>query len=286
MIWKLRDRTIDLSAHARVMGILNATPDSFSDGGKHNAIDAAMRHARMMVREGAEIVDIGGESTRPGAAPVDAAEEIRRTLPLVRALRAEWDGVISIDTMKAPVAAAALEAGADIINDVSGLTADPAMATLCANVGCGAVIMHMRGTPRNMQDAPMYQDVVAEVSRWLNDRHCALCASGIEEASLCYDPGIGFGKTLEHNLALLRNLDKLAPAGRPLLLGVSRKSCIAAILGEPEIVKRDWPTVAITAAAREQGVMLHRVHAVKPNLEALRMIEAIRHAPTLCEPCA
>lgn len=277
MIWKIRDRTFDLGRRARVMGILNTTPDSFSDGGKHTAVDAALHHARGMIAGGAGLIDIGGESTRPGAEPVDAGEEIRRTAPVVRALRAEWDGFISIDTMKAEVAAAALDAGADIVNDVSGLTADPGMTPLCAATGCGVVVMHMRGTPRTMQDAPVYGDVVAEVAAWLAARHAALCAAGIAAEALCFDPGIGFGKTLEHNLALLRHLGQLAPAGRPLLLGVSRKSCIAGILGEPEMGKRDWPTVAITAAAREQGVMLHRVHQPRPNAEALRMIEAIMH---------
>ncbi|MFU8893862.1 MAG: dihydropteroate synthase [Luteolibacter sp.] len=279
MIWKIRNRTLDLRHRARVMGILNTTPDSFSDGGLHAAIDAALAHARAMIAEGAEIIDIGGESTRPGADPVDATEEIRRTVPVIRALRAEWEGFISIDTMKASVAAAALDAGADIVNDVSGLTADPEMTSLCASTMCGVVVMHMRGTPRTMQHAPVYDDVVAEVAAWLAGRHDALCVAGLDAAALCYDPGIGFGKTLDHNLALLRNLDKLAPAERPLLLGVSRKSCIAGILGEAEIEKRDWPTVAITAVARDQGVMLHRVHAVRPNVDALRMIEAVHAIP-------
>jgi len=280
MIWKIRDRTLDLRHRARVMGILNTTPDSFSDGGKYAAIDAALEHARIMIAEGAEIIDIGGESTRPGAHPVDTTEEIRRTAPVIRKLREEWNGFISIDTMKAAVAEAALTAGADIVNDVSGLTADPAMTPLCAAARCGVVIMHMRGTPQTMQSAPVYEDVVGEINAWLAQRHQDLCRAGIDESALCYDPGIGFGKTLDHNLALLRNLERLAPAGRPLLLGVSRKSCIAGILGETEIEKRDWPTIAITAAARDKGIMLHRVHAVKPNAEALRMIEAIKQAPS------
>lgn len=280
MIWTIRDRSLDLSQRAQVMGILNTTPDSFSDGGKHVALDAALQHAHTMIAEGAEMIDVGGESTRPGAVPVSATEEILRTAPVIRALREEWDGFISIDTMKAAVAEAALDAGADIVNDVSGLTADAEMAPLCAETRCGVVVMHMRGTPQTMQRQPIYQDVVAEVAAWLAQRHETLCAGGISPDSLCYDPGIGFGKTLDHNLALLRNLDKLAPAGRPLMLGVSRKSCIAAILGEPEIEKRDWPTAALTANARDQGVMLHRVHQVRQNIEALRMIEAIKTAPS------
>ena len=275
MKWVIGDRTLDLSRRARVMGILNTTPDSFSDGGKHSAVDVALKRAEEMISEGAEIIDIGGESTRPGAVPVDAAEEIRRTAPVIRLLRREGSGLVSIDTMKASVARVALDAGADIVNDVSGLTADPAMAPLCASRRCGVIIMHMRGKPQTMQKQPIYHDVVDEVRRWLSGRHGQLCAAGLEPGALCYDPGIGFGKTLQHNLALLRELGSLTPAGRPLLLGVSRKSCIGAILGEPEIDKRDWPTVAVTAAARDKGVMLHRVHDVRPNVEALRMIEAI-----------
>lgn len=279
MIWKIRNRELDLTQRACVMGILNATPDSFSDGGRHDDVERAMRHAQTMIAEGAEIIDIGGESTRPGAAAVDVDEEIRRTEPIVRALRAVWDGFISIDTMKADVAAAALHAGADIVNDVSGLTADPAMAGVCADTACGVVVMHMRGTPRTMQHDPVYEDVVAEVSAFLADRHDSLCRSGLSPESLCYDPGIGFGKTLAHNLALLRALPRIAPGGRPLLLGVSRKSLIAGVLGETELEKRDWPTVALTARARDQGVMLHRVHQVRPNLHAIRMIEAIHGTP-------
>lgn len=275
MKWIIGDRMLDLRKRARVMGILNTTPDSFSDGGKHCTVDAALDRARAMIAEGAEIIDIGGESTRPGAIAVDAAEEIRRTAPVIRRLRAEWGGFISVDTMKAAVARAALDAGADMVNDVSGLTADPAMPPLCASRRCGVIVMHMRGTPQTMQREPIYNDVVGEIRRWLADRHEQLCRAGIDSTALCYDPGIGFGKTLDHNLALLRNLDSLAPADRPLMLGVSRKSCIGAVLGEPEIEKRDWPTVAITAAARDKGVMLHRVHNVRPNVDALRMIEAI-----------
>jgi dihydropteroate synthase len=258
-----------------VMGILNVTPDSFSDGGEHLGTDIALEHARRMIAEGAGIIDIGGESTRPGAREVPAAEEIARTVPVVAALRAEWDGLISIDTSKAAVAEAALAAGADIVNDVSGLLADPEMAGVCARSGCGVVVMHMQGTPRTMQAAPRYSDVVAEVRAFFVERLAALTAAGVDAAALCFDPGIGFGKTLAHNLELLRSLEKISIAGRPLLLGVSRKSFIGKILGTDELDAREWPTVAITASAREKGVMLHRVHAVRPNREALRMTEAI-----------
>lgn len=259
------------------MGILNVTPDSFSDGGCHVGVEAALRHARRMVAEGVDIIDVGGESTRPGAAEVGLEEEIARTRPVVAALRAEWDGLISIDTMKSAVAAAALEAGADIVNDVSGLRGDPAMAGLCAASGCGVVAMHMQGDPRTMQVAPAYDDVVGEVRAFFEQRLAALVAAGIDPEALCFDPGIGFGKTVAHNLALLRGLDGLAVGGRPLLLGVSRKSFIGRVLDSAEVADRGWPTVALTAWAREAGVRIHRVHDVKPNVEALRMVEAILH---------
>ena len=275
MIWKTRRGTLDLTRHGRVMGILNVTPDSFSDGGRHCNPEAALEHARRMIAEGAALIDIGGESTRPGSQAVPTGEEIARTAPVVAALRAEWDGLISIDTAKSAVAAAALAAGADIVNDVSGLRADPAMPEVCAASGCGVVVMHMQGEPRTMQLAPHYADVVAEVREFFGQRMDALENAGIHPDTLCFDPGIGFGKTLAHNLTLLRALDRLSPPGRPLLLGVSRKSFIAKLLGSGELALRDWPTVALTAQTREQGVMLHRVHAVRPNLEALRMTEAI-----------
>lgn len=275
MIWKTRRAALDLTHCARVMGILNVTPDSFSDAGEHFTKDTALEHARRMIAEGAEIIDIGGESTRPGAAEVPADEEIARTVPVISALRAEWDGLLSIDTMKSAVAEAALAAGADIVNDVSGLTADPEMATVCAEHRCGVVVMHMQGTPRTMQLAPHYEDVVAEVRGFFAERLATLTAAGIVAEALCFDPGIGFGKTLAHNLLLLRALDTLSIAGRPLLLGVSRKSFMGRILGTDPGEALDWTTVAITARAREMGVKLHRVHAVRRNLDALRMTEAI-----------
>ena len=275
MIWKTRRHSLDLAQRARVMGILNVTPDSFSDGGEHFGIGGALCHARRMIAEGAELIDIGGESTRPGAIPVAAGEEIARTVPVIAALRKEWDGLISIDTSKAAVASAALAAGADIVNDVSGLLADPEMTGVCAASGCGVVVMHMQGSPQTMQAAPRYADVVAEVRAFFTERLANLAAAGIDPAALCFDPGIGFGKTPAHNLALLRALGEITVADRPLLLGVSRKSFIGKILATDDLDAREWPTVAITASAREKGVMLHRVHSVRPNVEALRMTEAI-----------
>lgn len=275
MIWRTNGREIDLSTQAQLMGILNTTPDSFSDGGKFDAPTAAIAHARNMISEGAAIIDVGGESTRPGASPVSADEETRRTVPVIRAIRAEWDGLISIDTTKASVAREALAAGADIINDVSGLTADPEMAALCAASDCGIVVMHMQGTPPDMQDAPAYSDVVAEIRCFFRERLKTLVSLGIAPSRICFDPGIGFGKSLEHNLDLLRHLPNLAPAGHPLLLGVSRKSFLAKITSASEPQDRDAPTAAITALARSQGIMLHRVHDVRGNLAALRSEEAM-----------
>ena len=278
-IWKTRRDSIDLTHRAQVMGILNATPDSFSDGGKHFSVPAALIHARQMISDGATIIDIGGESTRPGAHPVSAENEIARSIPVITALRAEWNGLISIDTSKAAVAKAAIEAGADIVNDISGLTADPAMVEICATHSCGVVVMHRQGDPRTMQLAPSYSDVVTEVRDFFSERFTTLTRSGIDPMSLVFDPGIGFGKTLAHHLALLRALAQLTVAGRPLVLGVSRKSLIGKILKTDDLDCREWPTVALTAYAREYGVMLHRVHSVKPNLEALRMTEAILGIP-------
>jgi dihydropteroate synthase len=275
MIWKTRRGTLDLTRHSLVMGILNVTPDSFSDGGCYSNTSAALTHARRMITEGAALIDIGGESTRPRADPVTAADEIARTLPVVTALRAEWDGLISIDTTKAPVATAALAAGADIVNDVSGLRADPEMPGVCAASSCGVVVMHMQGEPRTMQDAPHYADVVAEVIAFFAARMAALVSVGIQREALCFDPGIGFGKSLAHNLALLRSLDRLCPPGRPLLLGVSRKSFLGKILATDEPAARDQATAVLTSLARQQGVMLHRVHAVRPNIDALRLAEAV-----------
>lgn len=275
MIWKVKGQAVDLSRRAQVMGILNVTPDSFSDGGCFDQVEKAMEHAREMIQQGALMIDIGGESTRPGAAEVSEAEEIRRTIPVIECLRQEWDGLISIDTRKAGVAAVALRAGADIVNDVSGLTADPEMISVCAKSECGVVVMHMQGTPGTMQKNPTYHEVVSEIRAFFEERLATLTAAGIERERICFDPGIGFGKTLEHNLALLKHLDQLAPEGQPLLLGVSRKSFFAKLCDAQQPAERDAATAAATALARQQGVMLHRVHDVKGNLDALRVCEGV-----------
>lgn len=258
------------------MGILNATPDSFSDGGMNEGLGATMDHARRMIKDGAAIIDIGGESTRPGAAEVSVEEEISRTVPLIHTLRAEWEGWISIDTSKAAVAEAALLAGADIVNDICGLR-DPRMVEICAASGCGIVAMHMQGEPRTMQLAPHYQDVIHEVRGFFEERFTTLTSLGIHPEALCFDPGIGFGKTVAHNLALLRSLDQLTAHSRPLLLGVSRKSFLGKLLGDSSFQVREWPTVALTSLGREKGAMIHRVHSVGENYKAMRMAEAILH---------
>lgn len=274
-LWKTKRHTIDLSQRALVMGILNVTPDSFSDGGSFADEAAALDHARRLIGEGADIIDIGGESTRPGALAVAADEEIRRTCGVIRQLRGIWDGLISIDTSKALVAAAAIAAGADVVNDITGLRGDPEMPALCGSSGCGVVVMHMQGTPQTMQIQPSYTDAVAEVSAFFRERIHSLVGGGISGQAIVLDPGIGFGKTLRHNLELLRGLRSFHQIGRPVLLGVSRKSFIAGVLGDEDPALRDWPTVAVTAHARDCGVMIHRVHDVRRNREALRMLEAI-----------
>ena len=275
MIWKIRDREIDLSRRARVMGIINATPDSFSDGGSFLDPQAALAHGLQMVAEGAEILDIGGESTRPGAQSDEADEEIRRVLPIIQALRRESQVLLSIDTSKAAVAEAALDAGADIINDVTGLRGDPDMPALAASTSAGVVIMHMQGEPRTMQVAPTYDDVVHEVGEFFRQSLARSVACGIDPMRIALDPGIGFGKTPEHNRRLLAELSAFLEFGRPLLVGASRKSFLGWLAGSSAMDDRFWPGVALTSLCRERGARILRVHDVKPHTEALRMTEAI-----------
>ena len=273
MIWETRTHTFDFSKRGAVMGILNVTPDSFSDGGSWVDVEAAVAHAGRMIGEGAEIIDIGGESTRPGATPVGEEEELRRVIPVVAALAGRC--VISVDTMKARVAREACAAGAEIINDVGGLR-DMAMMEAAADTGAGVVAMHMVGTPQTMQIAPVYEDIACEVRDFFCQTIERAVRSGVPAAKLVLDPGIGFGKTVEHNLELLRRLPGIGVGiSRPMLLGVSRKSFIGRVLGSPRMEDREWPTVALTSFGREKGVRIFRVHEVKANVEALRMTEAI-----------
>jgi len=275
--WKIGDRLYDLSHEAMVMGILNVTPDSFFDGGRYSEPYAAVRRALEMEAEGAAIIDLGGESTRPGADSVSEEEEIKRVLPVLERMRRRVRCLISIDTTKAGVARVALDAGADIVNDVSGLKLDPGMIPLLAKRHAAVILMHRQGTPKSMQENPAYDDVVLEVRRALLEGLHEANARGIRRERMVLDPGIGFGKRVEHNLALLRNCDSLAPHDLPLLIGVSRKSFIGAVQGLPGIDDRFWSGIALSAMLRRRGVRIFRVHDVRATVEAVRMTEAIMH---------
>jgi dihydropteroate synthase len=275
MKWRCRAHTFDLSVRGEIMGILNVTPDSFSDGGNYNTIDAAVNQAEKMLSDGAAILDIGGESTRPGADEVSTKDETERTIPVIEAIRKRHaDACISIDTSKPEVALAAIQAGAAIINDVTGFR-DPAMIDVAAETNAGCVVMHMLGNPRTMQADPTYDNVVTEIGAFFEERLATLNAGGVDKESIVFDPGIGFGKTLKHNLELLRHPDRIIVGERPLLLGISRKSLLGTLTGTDQANERDWSTVAVTSLTRELGIPLHRVHDVKANVEALRMIEAM-----------
>jgi dihydropteroate synthase len=276
--WKIGGEIFDLSTRGWIMGVLNVTPDSFSDGGRFFQAPQALGQARKMIAAGANIIDIGGESTRPGADPVDVAEEKRRVIPLIKELANQ--ALISIDTSKAEVAAAALDAGAKIVNDVTGGRDDEAMWPLLAERGAGFIIMHMQGTPRTMQRAPFYRDVVAEVADFFRQQYACALQFDVDPMTLAFDPGIGFGKTLAHNLSLLKNLPRLRLHERPLVVGVSRKSFLGKISGHNGAIHhRLLPTVAFTSLLRMNGADVLRVHDVEENVEALRVADALRSAP-------
>ena len=261
------------------MGVVNVTPDSFSDGGRYLALDAAVAHGRDLAAQGAAIVDVGGESTRPGSAPVDAAEEAHRVVPVVEALAASLDMIVSVDTMKASVAAAALDAGAIVVNDVTAGRNDGEMLGVVADHDAGFVAMHMQGEPATMQRAPSYQDVVAEVGAFLAERVGEARAAGVRADALLADPGIGFGKTTEHNLELLAALPALAArAGVPLLVGASRKSFLAKLCGVGEPETRDDATLATSVWAFENGARVVRVHDVAGSVRAARLLDVIQRA--------
>ena len=255
------------------MGIVNVTPDSFSDGGLYLDAPSAVAHGRELAADGADVLDVGGESTRPGAAAVSAAEELRRTEPVVRAL-AESGFEVSIDTSKAAVAEAALDAGARIVNDVTAFAADPELADLCADRGCGVVLMHMQGTPRTMQEHPSYDDVVDDVKAFLATRVEFAVDRGVAAERIWIDPGIGFGKTPEHNLNLLRRLGELRDLGRPILIGTSRKSFLGKLTGR-EVEDRLGGTIASNVLALEAGAEIFRVHDAGAVRDALLVAEAI-----------
>jgi dihydropteroate synthase len=266
--WRLRTRTLALPWQPILMGIVNVTPDSFSDGGKFLDADAAVARAMRLVADGADLLDIGGESTRPFAKDVSEAEELDRVLPVIRRLVATTDVPISIDTRKAAVARAAIDAGAEIINDMSGITGDPQMVGVAVDSGAGLCVMHMQGTPETMQLNPTYDDVVREVRNYLCARRDALVAAGVDAARICLDPGIGFGKSFEHNLALLRNCHELHKLGCPVLVGHSRKRFLGMLLGD-EAADRTPATIGVALSLATQGVQVLRVHDVRPVREAL-----------------
>jgi dihydropteroate synthase len=273
-VWRCRDRSIPLGGKTTLMGIVNVTGDSFSGDGLGLDVSGAVAQAKSMLGAGAEILDIGGESTRPGSDPVPEDEEIRRVLPVVKALAAETNAIVSIDTMKSAVAEAALGAGAHIINDVTGVSFDPKIADIAARYGAGLVIMHIKGTPKNMQVNPVYDDLVGEICAFLRTQAGAALERGVARECICVDPGIGFAKTAEHNLEVLRRLREFRSLGYPVLSGPSRKSFIGKILDVPaaERVEGTGAAVAISIA---NGADVVRVHDVEPIVKIVRVTDAI-----------
>jgi dihydropteroate synthase len=283
MLWRTGSASFDLRERSLIMGILNVTPDSFSDGGRFHQFDSAVSHGLAMAAAGADIIDIGGESSRPGAEPVEEEEELARAIPVIEALRKQSDVAISIDTMKSGVARAALEAGAVIINDISAFESDPGMIEMAAGNSAGIVLMHMQGNPRTMQKNPSYGDVVEDIRSYLAGRLEALAARGIDAERIALDPGIGFGKKLEHNLDLIRRIGEFESLGRPMLLGPSRKSFLRHILfGEP--FPEDWvrtpeiaaATGAAVAACFLYGANIVRVHDVPTAVAQREVVMALR----------
>ncbi|HSH42953.1 MAG TPA: dihydropteroate synthase [Arenicellales bacterium] len=266
-------RRLDLAARPAVMGVLNVTPDSFSDGGRFHSGDKAVDHALRMHEQGADIIDIGGESTRPGAADVSEQQELERVIPVIEAVRGRVDAVISIDTSKPRVMREAVAAGADLVNDVYALRAGGAVPAAAAS-GAAVCLMHMQGTPRTMQVNPSYRDVVAEVSAFLTGRIEACIHAGIPRSRLVVDPGFGFGKTFEHNLALLRGLGELCRLGVPVLAGLSRKSFVGKITGS-DMDERVHGSVAFALAAMQEGASILRVHDVKATVDAVAVWQSV-----------
>ena len=276
MVWRCRDRWFDLETRSLVMGVVNVTPDSFSDGGRYAAPEAALAHARRLLAEGADLLDVGGESTRPGSQPVPADEQWRRIAPVIGPLADQDRAVISVDTADATVARRALDAGARIVNDVTAL-GDPAMAGVVAGAGAGLVLMHMRGTPADMQKDPRYQDAAAEVAAYLARRLEVAVAAGIATERVALDPGIGFGKAVRHSLELLARLETLTALGRPILVGVSRKSVLGQILDLP-VDQRLEGGLAAAAVAVFLGARIVRAHDVAATVRAVRVADALRAA--------
>ena len=274
ILWKAGKFSWNLDDRALVMAILNVTPDSFSDGGLHLDLFDTLAAAYRFIEEGADILDVGGESTRPGAVEVGSDDEISRVIPVIKKLVSSETVPVSIDTCKAEVAAAGLAAGATIVNDVTGLR-DPAMIDVCVGSDCGIVVMHMQGNPRTMQNSPTYEDVVSELGSFFEERFETLVSAGIESERIVFDPGIGFGKSLSHNLELLNRVEDYRVHDRPILMGLSRKTLIGQLLGDPAMSRREFPTQALTALTRQRGAMIHRVHQVREVVQVLRMTEAV-----------
>jgi len=273
--WQCRDCTVVLGRRTLVMGILNATPDSFSDGGDYSDPSAAVDRALEMVAEGADIIDVGGESSRPGADPVPTEEEIRRVVPVIKKIREQSDILVSIDTMKAETATRALEVGADIINDISALEADPRMVDVAAEAQAGVVLMHMKGSPQTMQNNPGYERVVQEVGTYLAGRMQFAEQHGVQRECMVIDPGIGFGKTVEHNLELLRGLPQLAECGRPILIGTSRKSFIGKILNRENPAERRAGSLGTAAWAVMRGAHIFRAHDVIDTCDVCGLVDTL-----------
>jgi dihydropteroate synthase len=271
---EIRGRRFTLGPRTWLMGVINVTPDSFSDGGAYFDAGKAVDRGLELAAEGADIIDVGGESTRPGSRPVAEAEEIGRVVPVIAALRARIPGLISVDTTKAAVAQAALDAGADIVNDTSAFRFDPAMPGVVARAEAGVVLMHMQGTPLTMQNAPHYDDLIGEVRAFLSDRLRVAAAAGIPAERVIVDPGIGFGKTLDHNLEILRRQEAFHALGRPLLLGFSRKAFLGKILDRPPAERLEG-TIAAAVLSVERGAHILRVHDAGPVARAVRTAEAI-----------
>jgi len=275
-LWKIRGAAMRLGNRTFLMGIVNVTPDSFSDGGAYLEPAAAVDHGLQLVDQGADILDVGGESTRPGSEPVSLADELRRVIPVVELLAAKTAIPISVDTTKAEVARQALAAGARIVNDISGLQFDPAMPAVCREFGAGVVCMHIQGTPQTMQIAPHYQDVVQEITTFFQQRTAAMLEQGLELEQLVFDPGVGFGKTAEHNLEILSHVSAFRAFDRPVLIGHSRKRFLKRIVGRA-VDERLFATVGVSIALVAQGVDILRVHDVAATRDALLAYETVVH---------
>ncbi|AEA33519.1 dihydropteroate synthase [Hippea maritima] len=274
-VWKFKDRVFELKNNYLIMGILNVTPDSFSDGGEFNSLDAALKRTEQLIQEGADIIDVGGESTRPGSEFVSLDEELRRVVPVVEAIKERFDVLVSVDTYKSKVAEEVLNRGVEIINDISGLDFDDKLLDVLSNSDCGIVEMHIKGTPKDMQKNPTYEHLLGEINDKFEEILSKLKSSNVDEQRVVLDPGIGFGKRFEDNLSILNHIESFKVWGRPILIGTSRKSFIGAVLGIDNPQDRLFGTVASNVAAFIRGASIFRVHDVKAHKEALRIAKSI-----------